>query len=59
RIGADCANGKLTLYVDGQEIASVEDSTYASGGFALFVWSGDQPNGTDVSFDDFIMTQLP
>jgi len=59
RIGADCGNGKLTLYVNGQEVASVEDTTYTSGRFALYVWSGKKTGGTDVSYDDFIMTQLP
>lgn len=59
RMGADCGNGKLTLYVDGQQIASVDDSTYTSGGFALFVWSGKNASATDVSFDDFKMTKLP
>ena len=59
RIGVDCGNGKLTLYVDGQQIASVDDTTYPSGGFALFALSGEQANGADVSFDDFIITQLP
>ena len=58
RIGADCGNGTLTLYVDGQQIDSVSDSTYTSGRFAVFAWSGDAV-GTDVSFDDFLMTQLP
>jgi hypothetical protein len=60
RVGADCAsNGTLTLYVDGQQIASVSDSTYTSGGVALMVWSGEEATNTDVSFDDFLMTQLP
>jgi hypothetical protein len=59
RIGADCGNGKLTLYVDGQVIASVDDSTYAAGGFALFGLSGQQTGATEVRFDDFVMTQLP
>ena len=59
RIGVDCGKGKLTLYVDGQQIASVDDTTYPSGGFALFALSGNQDNGADVLFDDFIMTQLP
>jgi hypothetical protein len=59
RVGADCANGALTLYVDGQQIASVSDSSYISGGVALFVWSGEEANSADVSFDDFLMTQLP
>jgi len=59
RLGADCGNGTLTLYVDGQEIASVDDSSYTSGGVALFVWSAKDAVLTDVSFDDFYMTQLP
>ncbi len=60
RIGADCGNGTLTLYVDGQKIASVSDATYTSGGVALFTWSGENPTKpTDVSFDDFLVTQLP
>jgi hypothetical protein len=59
RVGADCANGILTLYVDGQPIASVSDASYASGGVAVFLWSGEEATTTDVSFDDFLMTQLP
>jgi len=59
RIGADCGNGTLTLYVDGQEIASVDDSTYTSGSIALFTWSGEDATTTNVSFDDFLMKQLP
>lgn len=58
-IGADCGNGKLTLYVDGKQIASVDDSTYTSGGIALFAWSGKDATITNVSFDDFKMTKLP
>jgi hypothetical protein len=59
RLGADCGNGTLTLYVDGQQIDSVSDSTYTSGGIALFVWSGEEVKTVNVSFDDFLMTQLP
>ncbi len=59
RIGADCGNGTLTLYVDGQQIASVSDTSYTSGGVGLFTWSGENATKTDVSFDDFLMTQLP
>ena len=59
RVGADCSNGTLTLYVDGQQIASVSDSSYTSGGVALFTWSGEEATTTNVSFDDFLMTQLP
>ena len=60
RVGADCAsNGTLTLYVDGQQVASVSDVAYTSGGVAVIVWSGEEATKTDVSFDDFLMTELP
>jgi len=59
RVGADCGNGNLTLYVDGQQVASVSDSTYTEGGVALFTWSGEEATSTNVSFDDFVMMELP
>ncbi len=59
RIGADCANGTLTLYMDGQKVDSVSDSSYTSGSIALFAWSGKNLKTVDFSFDDFLMTQLP
>ena len=60
RVGADCAsNGTLTLYVNGMQIASVVDNTYTSGNVALFVWSGEEQAGANISFDDFHMTRLP
>jgi hypothetical protein len=59
RIGADCGNGTLTLYVDGQQVAAVQDDSYVSGGVALFVWSGEDATSANVSFDDFLMTKMP
>lgn len=59
RVGADCGSGTLTLYVDGQQIASVADASYVNGGVALFTSSSDNSTTTDVSFDDFLMTALP
>jgi serine/threonine protein kinase len=59
RIGADCGNGALTLYVDGKQIASVSDSSYAKGGVGLFTWSATEATATDLSFDDFVLTSLP
>ncbi|MBK9006067.1 MAG: serine/threonine protein kinase [Anaerolineae bacterium] len=58
RIGADCGNGRLTLYVDGQQIASVTDGTFASGIVGLYAWSGEDVRTADVTFDDFIVTTL-
>ena len=57
-IGADCGNGTVTLYVEGQQIASVSDPAYTRGGVGLFVWSGEDATKTDISFDDFLMTAL-
>lgn len=59
RVGVDCGNGTLTLYVDGQKIASASDSTYTSGGVGVITWSGEEATTTNVSFDDFIISQLP
>ena len=59
RVGMDCGNGTITLYVDGQQIASVADASYVDGGVALFTWSGEDATTTDVTFDDFLMTELP
>jgi hypothetical protein len=58
RIGADCGNGTLVLYVGGQQVDSVSDTTYTTGNVGLFAWSGEEPNGTNVSFDDFVVTKL-
>ena len=60
RVGADCgADGTLTLYVDGQEIDSVTDSSYSSGSIGLMTWSGEGSTNANVSFDDFLVTDLP
>ncbi len=58
RVGMDCGNGVITLYVDGQKVASVTDSTYTKGKIALFTWSSKEQNGSDVTFDDFVVTSL-
>jgi tRNA A-37 threonylcarbamoyl transferase component Bud32 len=58
RVGADCSNSTLTLYVDGQQIASASDSSYTSGGVAVFTWSPEEEATTNVSFDDFLLTSL-
>jgi len=57
RVGADCGQGELTLYVNGVEIDSVSDLTFTEGGVGLFLWSDEGPSGA-ISYDDFIMTEL-
>jgi hypothetical protein len=59
RIGADCGNNTLTLYMDGQPVDSATDTTYTTGNVGLFAWSGEELNGTNVVFDDFVVTKLP
>jgi hypothetical protein len=59
RLAADCANGRLVLYVDGQQIASATDSTYTNGSVTLFIWSGKDIGSVNVTFEDFLMTKLP
>ena len=58
RIGADCGNGTLTLYVDGQQIDSVTDASYTTGRVGLITWSGDEAPSANVVFDDFVVTPL-
>lgn len=57
RIGADCANGKLALYVDDTLIASADDATYSSGDVGLFAFTFDEADA-EVRFDDFVVTSL-
>jgi hypothetical protein len=58
RVGADCGRGSIALYVDGRKIDSVSDTTYTKGKIALFAWSSKEKNGSDVTFDDFVVTSL-
>jgi hypothetical protein len=58
RVGLECGNGKLSLYVDGQLIDSVSDGTYTDGSVGLITWSGNDISSADVSFDDFVVTSL-
>jgi hypothetical protein len=59
RLAVDCGHGTLALYVDGQQIDSVSDASYVSGQVALFTSSSENAITTNVSFDNFLMTELP
>jgi hypothetical protein len=57
RIGADCGNGSLALYVDGELIDSASDTTFSKGQVGVFALSAD--TGTaEVHFDDFLASAL-
>lgn len=58
RIGMDCGNGTLSLYVNGKLVDSVHDNAYASGSSGLIIWSGENVNSADVTFDDFLLKSL-
>jgi hypothetical protein len=58
RLGMDCSNGSMTLYVNGQAIDSVSDSTYTSGAVGLFAATESLQNGANVIFDNFAMKKL-
>ena len=58
RVGVDCGNGTLTLYVNSQKIDSTSDTAYTKGHAALFTWSGEQSSGSNVIYDDFVITPL-
>jgi serine/threonine protein kinase len=58
-VEAACGNGVLTLSVNGKQIDTVTDTTYTSGRAGVFIWSAEQATKTDISFDDFILANLP
>ena len=58
RIGMDCGNNAITLYVDGIKIDTVYDATYKGGGVSLVVGSDSDTKETEVTFDDFEMEKL-
>jgi hypothetical protein len=58
QLGADCANGTLTLYVNGDEIASVDDSSYTSGNIGLLGATFKDSKAAEITFDSLEVTQL-
>lgn len=55
-IRADCIGDTLTLYVNTQQVSTVQDTSFmGSGEVGVFAGTYDTP-GTDVYFDNFIVT---
>jgi hypothetical protein len=50
---ADCVGNMLTLYVNGFQVASVQDATLKTGDVGLLAGTFAQP-GVDVVFDNFV-----
>lgn len=56
-IQVDCIGDTLTLFVNGQQVATVQDTTFMEGGgVGLFAGTYDIP-GTDIHFDNLIVTK--
>jgi hypothetical protein len=53
-IRADCLGNTLTFYINGLQVASVQDATLASGDVGLLAGTFSQP-GADVIFDNFVV----
>jgi hypothetical protein len=55
-IRADCTGNTLTMYINDQKLASIEDYTFTSGDVGLIAGTYDVP-GTDILFDNFAVYQ--
>ncbi len=56
RIAAECKGDQLTLWVNGTRLFSTQDADFTSGDVGLMAGTFDTP-GTDIAFDNFIVTQ--
>jgi hypothetical protein len=53
---ADCIGNTLTFYINGNQVASVQDNDFANGDVGLMAGAFSQP-GVDMLFDHFMVTQ--
>ncbi len=53
---ADCVGNTLTFYINGNQVASAQDSDFANGDVGLLAGAFTQP-GVDVLFDHFVVLQ--
>ncbi|HJX81034.1 MAG TPA: hypothetical protein VJ248_03285 [Candidatus Udaeobacter sp.] len=53
---ADCIGDKLTFFVNFNQVASAQDTDFASGDVGVLAGSFSEP-GVDVSFDNFVVMQ--
>ena len=56
QIQAKCVGSNLTLSINGEQIASFDDTTFTSGDVGLFAGTFSEP-GTDIHFDNFKVTK--
>ena len=53
---ADCSGSTLTLYVNGEQVAQVQDTRLTHGDIGLLAGSFSEP-GVDIIFDNFVALQ--
>ncbi len=53
-IRADCIGDTLTLYVNGEKLAEVQDTDFSSGDIGLIAGTYQTP-GTDIRFDNLVV----
>jgi hypothetical protein len=46
------------LYINGDQVDSISDSSYGSGVIGLFAASGELDSGVNVIFDDVVISKL-
>jgi hypothetical protein len=56
KLRADCVGSTLTLYANGQMLATVTDTSFTTGDVGLLVGTFDEPN-VSVQFDNFVVTK--
>jgi hypothetical protein len=57
RLRADCVGSTLTLYVNDQQVLTTTDSSIAAGGDVGLIAGTFDESGTDILFDNFIVTK--
>jgi hypothetical protein len=55
-IRGDCIGSELTMYVNGQKVATASDSDFTKGDVGLMAGTFETP-GTDILFDNFLVTK--
>jgi hypothetical protein len=55
-VKADCVGSTLTLYANGVQLISVQDSSFASGDVGLMAGTFSEA-GTDIHFDNFVVRE--
>ena len=50
-----CNGSTLTLYVNGQQVDSVTDTTFTEGDVGLIAGTFDSPD-VEIAFDNFVVT---